>query len=191
MRVSFDIDGVLADFILAFGDLIAEYTSPGFISYPTTEQKEWRFPIPSNIYDRTWEIIDETQNWWMMLDPLVSQKDINAINYTIHNHDVYFITSRKSTTGLNIERQCQYWLDGIGIDASHATVIATQAGKKHQLMNAMDIDCHIDDKPAIVKDVAYHSSAISCVLNQPYNLGNLGQEHRFYSVEEYCEWINK
>ena len=202
MRVSFDIDGVLADFVWSFTNEahILNGYAPDEIKenvevFGTLRQKEWKFPWSEQFYEDVWARIDTIQNWWMSLDPLVSQKDINAINYTIHNNDVYFITSRKSTAGLNIERQCQYWLDGIGIDASHATVIATQAGKKHKLMNAMDIDCHIDDKPSIVKDIHHHSKAHSCVIDRPYNqdIPGLGFNpiRAFATVEEYCEWITQ
>lgn len=198
MRVSFDVDGVLADFVLAFTreayHIKVNYltwSAPGtYVDvYSTAEQKEWHFDWPTEFYEEVWANIDQTHNWWMGLEPLVNLEEINAINYLIKNHDVYFITSRKRTLGFPACKQTSLWLESIGINASHAVVIATQAGKKHELINALDIDCHIDDKIEIVAKVANHSQASSFVIDRLYNQNSLF--NRFNSVKEYCEWITQ
>lgn len=193
MRVSFDVDGVIADFVLSFtreAYKVSKLFPIDVDIYRTNEQKVWKFPWPNDFYDEVWEEIDNTYNWWMTLEPIVTTQEVAAINFLIKEHDVYFITSRKRTLGLPACKQTSLWLESIGINASHAVTIATQPDKKHQLINALDIDCHIDDKPNIIELVNNHSGAISCVRRWEYNVGALGQEW-FNNLEEYAAWITR
>lgn len=195
MRIGLDVDGVFADFVLGFTKVLNEITDSEFMPYSTDEQKEWRFDVSSSTYDFAWDVIGQRMNWWMTLEPLISDMDKVAVNYLIHNNDVYFITSRKSLKrGLSAQMQTEYWLEGIGIDTAHATVLTTQASKKHKLLDALDIIFYIDDKPSILDSLMKETSPVGsltvCARNWEYNKDCI-VDARFNSVEAYAEWIMK
>lgn len=153
MRVAFDIDGVIADFVRSFTkipwNIFGDHT---FVPWTTPEQEQWGFP-PHFQYERTWEYVKAQYNWWMTLKPLINNYEIAMLNNAIDNHDVYFITSRPRTKGFSAETQSKLWLSSIGVISEHASVIATQAGKKGVLCKALDIDVAIDDRVGGVQEI--------------------------------------
>ena len=164
MRLAFDVDGVLADFIWSFS-LAA--TDMGLMEapFPTEEQLEWNFPVDVN---PVWEEVKARWNWWMTLRPLVEEREVHHLNKAIAAHDVYFITSRPRTLGLSAERQTHHWLTGIGVQTAHASVIATKTGTKGNLCRALNISIMLDDCPANLLDL--HEWGVEAVaLRQPYN----------------------
>ena len=140
MRVGFDVDGVLANFTRAFTKLasnIGEDTG----EVQQEDQREWNFPFH---VDRVWREVARTQNWWMTLDPLVDNFEIDYINELIRTEEaVYFITNRhESDIGLPVVEQTRLWLRGIGIDTGN--VLAVE--RKGPVCAALDLDWFVDDK---------------------------------------------
>lgn len=191
MRVSLDIDGVIADFTWQFTGMIKDLWPGKFEQVDGKSQRTWDFVNETGIDDTpAWVKIKESWNWWMTIPPMITGDEVELINQLIESGDVYFITSRVRSLGLNVERQSEYWLDSIGINASHATVIATQAGKKGPLLDALDIEYHLDDRPETIVDLAHPEfKVISCGMLRPYNAHIQGQ-YTFETVYEFCEWLS-
>lgn len=167
MRISIDIDGVLTDFTSEFSSIAC---SLGLIDKPFSgeNQHHWNYNFPM---EPCWDVIKNTYNWWMTLAPIISPEEIAMLNGLIENHDVYFITARKQTKGLSAETQTRHWLSSIGVLVEHATVIATQEGKKGVLCSALDIDIAIDDKPEGVWEIM--EQGVYCITRRwPYNDGD-------------------
>ena len=185
MRVGFDVDGVLANFTWAFSRE-AHILDPLIPIIGNSAQETWRFPWSNRFYDKVWDEVDNTYNWWMGLEPLVTQEEINAINFLINNHDVFFITNRKRTKGYSAETQTRLWLQSIGILADHATVIATNSSKG-LLCSALDLETFIDDKPKNVEDILRDSTTSPCIIDRKYNK-EVDTIYRFKTVKDYVEW---
>lgn len=152
MRIALDVDGVFADFVLSFTQVLHEIN--GSSIYGTEDQREWKFEGTSAEYNKAWRFIDDCMNWWMTLEPLVSTSDIATLNTVAKKNTIFFVTSRRSlnpTAGLPVEEQTAGWLKGIGV-AHTPKVIATKSSSKAALINALDIDFFLDDKPTILED---------------------------------------
>lgn len=145
MRVGFDVDGVIANFTVAFTRLahdIGEKTN----LVRQEDQQEWKFPFH---VDRVWREVERTQNWWMTLDPLVDEAEIAFINDCIATKYTCFITNRKQTAGLPIEEQTRQWLRGIGINASNVFAV----DHKGPLCGALALDWFVEDKIANLESI--------------------------------------
>src|SRR2546425_12393178 len=90
--IIFDIDGVLADFILAYTKLGGKM---GFLNraWSTLSQRTWDMPeIPKAQQDAMWEKIKQDSWFWTELEPL-QDKDVFA-QISDHNGAAYSETSR-------------------------------------------------------------------------------------------------
>jgi len=167
VRVAIDVDGVLAEFTLSFTTLA---TNMGLCEAPRfcKDQQTWEFEFD---VDPVWNVWKGLWNKWMTLDPLIYPWDILKLNDAIRDHDVYFITTRPGTRGLTADRQTEYWLAGLGINTMMSRVIATKAGSKGRLMEALDIEIAIDDSPNYLNEIVLDTSSTQVVVREwPYNL---------------------
>lgn len=153
MRIGLDVDGVFADFALSFSRVQVDM-GVYQVAHSTAEHTDWRFPGTEEEYNAAWNIISkERMNWWMTLQPLVTSIEVAMLNLIAANKEtfVYFLTSRKSLKlGLSAEIQTEQWLRGIGV--VDPRVICTKSSSKADLINALDIEFFIDDKPSILED---------------------------------------
>jgi hypothetical protein len=145
MRVLVDIDGVVAEFCGSFTKVAAEL---GLIRTPhcTAEQTAWKFDFH---VDKVWDEIDARMNWWMTLEPLVSEDEIALLNRAIRQHEIFFVTNRRNGRGLSVEQQTRLWLESIGVDVEYnggaARVIAVP-GSKAEVTARLGIELALDDK---------------------------------------------
>lgn len=152
-RIAIDIDGVLANFNLAFSKKALDIGVNTKI-IQTEEVEVWDWPTQQldwteKEYTDTWEALKNSYNWWMTLEPIISvghnfEDEVDFINDAILDNDIYFITHRCNTLGFNATMQSHLWLESVGIQAHNATVIAS--GTKGPLAAALGIDVVIDDK---------------------------------------------
>jgi hypothetical protein len=159
-----DIDGVLAEFTGRFSE---EAVTLGILNktFYQKDQTQWAYRFDDA---PVWRKVKDTFNWWMTLEPSVDREEVAFLNDVIENHSVYFITSRPRTKGLSADMQSRYWLSSIGIKVDHASVIATQTGKKGMLCMALDLDVAIEDMPDNVRDIRQHGTM--CYTRRwPYN----------------------
>ena len=162
MRVGFDVDGVLANFTRAFTKLAVSIgEAPAIVEQE--DQREWKFPFH---VDRVWREVARTQNWWMTLDPLIDNFELDFINELIRTEEaVYFITNRQeSDIGLPVVEQTRLWLRGIGIDTGN--VLAVE--RKGPVCAALDLDWFIDDKIENLESIS-HSGVFAVARSWSYN----------------------
>ena len=144
LRIGFDMDGVLADFALAYhvvetrlfgssaptsaGDPEAEDSEPaatekmasdaGVGGTSALELKREAQALRRR-RDAVWQAIRETPNFWMTLKP-TDARAVSRIHEMMlrHKWEVFFITQRPATAGETVQRQTQHWLVHAGIRSS-------------------------------------------------------------------------
>ena len=190
--ILFDVDGVLADFVIAYLTLLRDCV-PGcedIEPYHTGLQKVWDFSIDKNYIHAGWVIVKNSNTFWMTLPPLVSPGTFARINALTKKREVYFVTSRSG--GHKAQEQTRRWLTEHGVE--HPTVIVSK--NKGQFARAVDAAALIDDKAGNAVYVAYESpSTTAYLLNRQYNRFDhsvLGSKvRRIRAVDEFLDEIEK
>ena len=162
--IMFDVDGVLADFDLAFTFLANKiFGTP--ISC-TFDQKEWNFRtiLTNSQQSRVWVVVKNTPYWWENLASLVDQKIMRQINALCLNNEVYFITARThSWTPLGV--QTQRWLMEQGIE--HPRVVVT--ADKGEACKILKVNYALEDNWGNACAIHWMSGAKSFLINRHYN----------------------
>lgn len=174
MKLAIDLDGCLANFTHAFGDLLIEHTDENLLgerwkedpAFPST----WNWHLAAGYTDaqseRAWRHVTTSDKFWLTLKPLDgavgSLKQLNRLSK--YGHDVYFITHR---VGRKAKWQTEEWLETHGME--HPTVILS--GNKVPILAGIDADFFIDDKLQTVTDaVAQFGGGMTVMLKDaPYN----------------------
>lgn len=144
MRIGYDIDGVFADFTFA-ATTLARRLGLVDAAWTCAEQKSWTFDFD---VDPMWRAIENETNWWMTLPPMVEPFEVERVNESIREHDVYFITNRLNKVpygSLHIEAQTRHWLEGLGVNVARTSVIATPKGSKGRVARALGVEVFVDD----------------------------------------------
>jgi hypothetical protein len=168
LRIGFDMDGVLADFASAFGEVEARL----FDSGPRTPAGQPEADQPGAPTDKpegslggrdanahesprrreaVWSAIRSTPDFWTTLKPTAegAVKRLHALTIQ-HRWEVFFITQRPETEGETVQRQTQRWLVAQGFDLPSVLVIA---GSRGAAAAALRLDYHVDDSPQNCLDV--------------------------------------
>jgi len=168
MIIALDIDGVLADFVTPFLQLLerrvgdgpidpASITDPNFQHHP--------FLTEEIIYDC---MVDASYDpeFWRVLAPLPSQSQWQSLNQLSHDHQVVFITHRWVRDSYDINDVTCEWLRRHGID--NPMVHFTQE-KKSELVNQLAVELFVDDRHENCEDVATQTQAVVLMPHRPYN----------------------
>ena len=174
MKLAIDIDGCLANFTHAFGDLLIEDSGVNLLGpdwkndpgFPGTWN--WHHDAGYNLdqIGRAWRYVAEGETFWRDLKPLDSAAaTIQQLNRLAGwGHDVYYVTHR---AGKKAKRQTEEWLNSFGME--HPTVILS--GQKMPILVATDVNFFIDDKPDTVNEVYRNMGQDITVFlkDAPYN----------------------
>ena len=164
LKVLFDVDGVLADFTLAFTSLAKEL---GIIKHSWKQSEQITWDLPFHV-DPVWREVNQRMNWWMTLEPLIGIEEIDLINRAIYEHEVFFITNRHDPDrGLSVEAQTMHWLDSVGVDVGSAEVFRTD--DKAKLATNLHLDLGIDDNLANLLNLSKVPGFTPVALTWPYN----------------------
>lgn len=186
--IQFDVDGVLADFILAF-------TMRGNEMYGTpisqsNDQPYWDgFPgMTKKHISGVWDSINNDDGFWSSMRCLVSIPTMLRINALVTQHDVYFVTARRTR---NAKRRTQGWLEHHGI--YNPTVIISPA--KGEVARALEVTHAIDDKAGNAICVQHLSEAQSYIIDRKYNQfphDTVGTKvKRVKTVEEFLDDLER
>ena len=168
LRVGFDMDGVLADFLNAFRDMEARLFGPDEDLQPedpeVEEERQERGLVETRERHRAiWREIEGTVDFWTTLMPLGTGAipRLHALA-TAHGWEVFFITQRPQTAGDTVQRQTARWLAARGFDLPSVIVIGSSRGAA---VRALRIDYHVDDSPQHCLDVVADSSAKTILVS--------------------------
>jgi hypothetical protein len=184
VRISFDMDGVLADMDATLARLAEQEFSvtasaaparPGGLKPPgSTEPLEGagveddkEAPPPYDLallnaltarqQSRLWQRVRDTRNFWETLDECEPGM-VRRVQKLAHElrWDVLFVTQRPGTAGRTQQLQTQHWLKRRGFEYP---AVYTTMGSRGAIAAALTLDAHIDDRLQNCIDVATESKA--------------------------------
>jgi hypothetical protein len=190
LRIGFDMDGVLADFGLAFHEVESRLFPPGpamAAGQPEREEEAEAAagltggespatqvaaveeaddgPTPREMRRRRemiWKTIKSTPDFWLTLKP-VEDGAVRRIHEMMlrHRWEVFFITQRPATAGDTVQRQTQHWLLREGFDLPSVLVLG---GSRGAAAAALRLNYHVDDSAQNCIDVSADSRALPIMI---------------------------
>ena len=164
LRISFDLDGALADFASAFRSVEARlFGAESGWDPPPEETKEEQERQQREVRrspgrrEAIWRDIESTPDFWTMLKPL-DPRGVSRIHELtlLYKWHVFFVTNRPATAGDTVQRQTQRWLADLGYDLPSVIVLN---GSRGRAIRALEIDYHVDDSTENCLDVVADSTA--------------------------------
>jgi len=182
MRISFDMDGVLADMDSALARLAEEEFGGSANRGSRAAATETPDPpaavpvepdraVPSSAIlerlsarqqNRLWQRVSETRNFWETLaehEPGTVRR-LQDIAHQLR-WDILFVTQRPSTAGRTTQVQTQRWLHKHGF--THPSVFTTR-GSRGRIASALTLYAHVDDRIDNAVDIATESRAWSILV---------------------------
>ena len=180
MKIGFDCDGVLSNFLRAFTQE-AHKIYPHLKVLTDGDGQGWGLDwyTTDDELSMIWSQVCNVDNFWAHCLPLIDLSFFKTLVYD----DTYIITSRIKTLGLSPQKQTQRWLYGQNVLSYHSPQVI-MSDNKHEVVKALGLDYYIDDKPEIIKNILNSNSYTQpFLLRKPWskdiNLPNV------YSVGEF------
>lgn len=200
MRIGFDVDGVLANFILSYQRLTVQLSGRDiFLPGDDVDPPCWDWPqfrgYTNEEVKRVWDSIKANPTFWLNLEPMADVATLQTMITSLElHHEVYFVTSR---VGTRVKRQSEVWLFDhlnyyFNVKNVWPTVLITAA--KGDVARALKLDVYVDDNRDNAIDVGTKSPTTqNYLLSRHYN-DNLGLDagqpyHRVKTLGEVfdCE----
>ncbi len=185
----FDIDGVLADWMVAFTRLGHERYGTPIASHHDSTSWDDMHGLTKQQVTSLWDHIKQTPEFWGGVPPMLGAGTFTRIRHLAASkgHDVYFVTARP---GYGAKAATEEWLRRYCL--SHPTVVMSRW--KGEAAKAIEADFSIEDKAGNAVYVAYQSPATkSYLIDRPYNQfppDVLGRRViRVQTVDEYLDAI--
>jgi hypothetical protein len=195
MKVSFDIDGVLANFGANVAPIINEKWPNKVPADP--QPNDWYYTmygLTREDWGPIFDVIKKTPNFWRR-EPAYKTNVDSAIRFIHSNPEVtvYFMTQRPDTEGGTAYDQTLDWLVDHNLypfDKEVTTpIIVKDPSEKAGLMKKLEIDFSIDDKQETVTQCNSVSGHRAYLLDRPWN--QISTEPRVYTVDHFTDIIKK
>lgn len=192
MKIGFDVDGVLSDFIKAFGNVARSLYGSKRIPanfVPT----DWNFGnlLTKEEMKETWKAVANTENFWAKEEPIFGVKDVLKNFIKSNPGDIWFITARTQGTGATIAKQTQRWLRstlGIYPEDYCGIITVDKPEYKKAMMQAMGLNCFIDDHGPTIEDLDTVEGLEAYLLDAPWNQ-DAKVKNRIASLDAYLKEI--
>lgn len=169
MRISIDIDGVLADFV---GGAVSLANLELDMKLPRDYQPvDWDFSdaFTKTQFSALWKEIFAFPLFWYTLYPY--RENLAALRDYLKEtkDDVYYVTARKETDGMSGKRQSQYWLEDHGIKNWGSVIAVDKPEDKLALFKDLKIDSSIDDYGPTIEAVNKIPGHMGYLLSRSWN----------------------
>jgi hypothetical protein len=169
MTIGCDIDGVLANFNLAYAALITKVTG---IEFPVTcpsWPKCWNWEMEAGVsteeQNQAWKEIKESSSFWYDLEGYGETNHFLRKLRTLWL-DTYFVTRRM---GREAKIQTEEWIKEHGFEYS-PTVLLVKTYEKAAICESLGITHFIDDKTEACENIRdYSKSTKVFMLSRPWN----------------------
>lgn len=169
VRLGFDLDGVLAQFTDKYARLLSNETGLQFPKASEEWPSTWFWERDAGVTPEqeklVWnrDILASGKHFWHHLKPMEGAGGVvRRLNeLTRLGHEVFFLTHR---FGHKAKLQTEQWLYERGMFMP--TVLLSE--HKVELIQALNIEFFIDDKPSTVRSVAMVLPKVY-LMNAPYN----------------------
>ncbi len=201
MNIALDLDGCLSNFHFSFSKVANKlFGTPIVENIQDVKKFRWEdwHPLTKEQANLTWKEIDKNvSNFWIDALPLVEKSIFNRLeDLECNNHSIYFITSRRNTSGKNVLQQTNEWIMKHSC-LEHFSIIPTE--KKGKILSGINADYFLDDYPENLIEATIESPKTkSFLLVRPYNayfLQFITDSHKFkniipvYSVKQFLDKI--
>jgi hypothetical protein len=175
MRLGFDVDGVLANFIPAYQRLCIEVGGRDLfqlgdeVNPPCWNWPEFRGYTREEVSE-VWNRIKADTGFWSSLKPL---DGADTLRFTYRGldaaNDLYFITSR---VGERVKQQTENWLVAHITDFAPGTPTVLISSAKGLCAKALKLDAYLDDNLDNANDVVKQTDGackvflLDCAYNQ-------------------------
>lgn len=199
MRIGFDIDGVLANFIPAYQRLTCEITGRNlFHPNDDTDPPCWNWPeyrgYTATEMARVWSAIKKSPDIWLSLQETPHCSTLRLCVFDLQRfHDVYFVTNRP---GLDAKWQTEQWLI-LHLGIERPTVLISSM--KGLVAKVLKLDCYLDDNLDNANDVILVTHLYDdgktiptrmYLLNKSYNHNGLS-DCRITRVDTLGQFLDK
>jgi len=168
MMLGLDIDGVLADFLTPFLEVVASETGSGRIppeSVSDFNLKEHPY-LKESIVLKCMEQVSNSPSFWRELKPLITPEQWHKLSELSRENNLVFITHRYERDTYSIHDVSCEWLENYGI--INPTVYFTQAPKA-RLIQDLGVSLFVDDRHENCEDVATQTAATVLMPDRTYN----------------------
>ena len=166
--VGLDIDGVIADFLPPFLEILAERVGkgpidpesiidPSFISHPS---------IPNEAISDCMMEVSYNARFWQQLAPLPTARQWQTLNELSRAGRLVFLTHRYERDTYSIHEVTCDWLKQHGV--SDPVVYFTQK-QKSKLVKKLKVELFVDDRHENCLDVAENTEAVVLMPHRSYN----------------------
>lgn len=188
MRIAFDLDGVLANFVQRYQtDFIRLTGKDLFQEGDIHNPPVWDWPQYRGYSDEevamVWKHIKNSPIFWKSLLPLPGVYDLELVIRAIEDsHDVYYVTSR---VGATAKRQSEHWIrTHLKYDSMNDPTVLI-SGKKGAIANALNIDVFVEDNRDNAYDITcYSPNTRVYLLNYNYNQPDPENDTTFHVSQE-------
>jgi hypothetical protein len=164
IRILVDIDGVLADFALAFTQTAVDLGMlEKAVSYMNHQSYDMSYLGLTHKQTRqVWSVIDGSRWWWLNKPrTIIRREQMAELDEFATFNECYFVTNRYGGHP-NVQHQTQLWLKALGI--YRPNVITTN--NKGKIAAALRITHSIEDKTENANDICGKSFLLDRKYNQ-------------------------
>jgi hypothetical protein len=184
--ITFDCDGVLANFTKKFTDLVnslfgMSYTPdwPDYDALTFMTREHW---------ERGLALVQADPYFWSFLEPYSDTpfKKIGAMLFE-GAFTGYVVSRRSSSTDADPAAHTRYWLHEQGLTHLQGVIVGMQ--DRAVLLSLLECDAHLDDYGQQVLDLRARG-VNAYLLDRPWNQDTLiNPEFRVFSVDEFLERV--
>lgn len=188
--IQFDVDGVLADFVLGFTRLARQMFGNSVTVLSTHEVENWNdFGLSPEQMAEVWQRISGMNFFWSTLPALASASIFESISRLGEDYNVVFVTDRHGGL-ISPQWQTVGWLRNQGVMRPNVVI----ARNKGQVAAAIGADYSIEDKPSNATAIAKFAPACqSFLINRKYNqegiVGFFDDVRRIDTISEFLEEV--